>query len=57
MLLNPDIYVKNWNRMQNAADLGCFYDVKIAHVRFIKIHYVKYWYEICGVSVPLLHAL
>ena len=29
------VYVKDWNRMQNAADLGrggYFIDVKIAHV-------------------------
>ena len=25
MLLNPDKYVKNWNRMQKAADWGVFY--------------------------------
>ena len=42
MLYNPDIYVKNWNRLQNAADLGWvfFIDVKIAHVCYIYFHYV-----------------
>ena len=23
-VINPDIYVNNWNRLQNAAGLGCF---------------------------------
>ena len=50
--------VKNWNRMQNAADLGIFYQCE-GYACFIKFDFVRifsyYWYELCDVLVPVLH--
>ena len=55
--------MKNWNRLQNAADFGCFYRCEdcacVLHIILLRAQItqnVKYWYEICDVLVPILHA-
>ena len=62
-LLNPDIYVKNLYRLQNAADLGCFFYrcedcACMLHIILLCAQIsqnVKYWYEICDILVPILN--
>ena len=60
------MHVMNWNRMQNAADLGggVFYQCEeyacMLNIISLRAHFsqnVKYWYEIRDVLVPFLHAL
>ena len=58
------MHVKNWNRMQNAADLGVFYQCEeyacMLHIISLRVHFlqsVKYWYEMRDVLVPIFHAL
>ena len=53
--------MKNWNWLQNAADLGCFYQcedcARSENICSIISRNVKYLYEMCDVLVPILHAL
>ena len=55
--------MKNWNRTQNAADLGVFYRCEdcacMLHstLRAQISQNVKYWYEICDVFGTIFHAL
>ena len=56
--------LKNWNRLQNAADFGCYYRCEdcatMLHIISLRAQIsqnAKYWYEICDVLVPILHAL
>ena len=57
------MHVKKWNRMQNAADLGCIYQCDeyacTLHMILLRAHFsqnVKYWYEIRDVLVPFFCA-
>ena len=56
-----DKTVKNWNRMQNAADLeGVFYQSDAYAYMLYRAYFsqsVRYWYEICDVLVPIFHML
>ena len=56
--------MKNWNRLQNAADLGFFYRCEdcacMLHIFSLRAQIsqnVKYWYEICDILVPILHSV
>ena len=58
------MYVKKWNRMQNAADLGVFYQCEeyacMLHIISLRAHFsqnVNYWYEIRDVLMPNFQAL
>ena len=58
------MHVKNWNRMQNAADVGVFYKCGeyacMLHIILLHAHFsqnVNYWYEIRDVLVPMFHEL
>ena len=66
LLENNVMYVKNWNRMQNTADLGggVFYQyeehVCMLHIILLCAHFsqkVKYWYDVRDVLVPIIHQL
>ena len=55
--------MKNWNRLQNAADLECFHRCEdcacMLHIISLRAQIsqnVKYWYEICDVLLPILNA-
>ena len=63
-LYNHAMHVKNWNRMQNAPDLGVFYKCEkyslMLHIISLGALFsqnVKYWYEICDVLVSIFHVL
>ena len=57
--------MRNWNRLQNAADLRCvFYRCEdcacMLHIISLRAQIsqnVKYWYEIIDVLVPILHSV
>ena len=60
--------MKNWNRIENAADLGewggVFYQceeyARILHIVLLRAPFsqnLKYWYEIRDVLVPIFHML
>ena len=38
--------VKNWNRMQNAADLGYLNNARNAHVCYMKIAFVRIFHKV-----------
>ena len=51
-----DKIVKNWNRMQNAADWGwVFYECE--EYACMLYESVRYWYGICDVLVTFLRAV
>ena len=53
-----DKTVKNWNRMQNAADLGVLYQCEEYACMLYRAYFsqtVRYWYEIYDVLVPMFH--
>ena len=56
--------LKNWNRMQNAADSGVFYQCEeyacMLYEIWLRAYFsqsVRYWYEICDALVPIFHVL
>ena len=53
------MYVKKWNRRQNAANWGIFYQFEehacMLHILSLLAHFsqnVKYWYEMRDILVP-----
>ena len=68
IFINYALHVKNWNRLQNAADLGeggggyfisvtntkCYIKFDFLRVSHIR---VRYWYEIRDILIPIFHVL
>ena len=54
------MHVKNWNRLQSAADFGCILSMgcmlHIISLSALISQNVKYWFEICDDLVPIFHA-
>ena len=58
------VKLRKWNRMQNAADLGVFYQCEeytcMLYEILFRVYFsqsVRYWNEICAVFVPIFHVL
>ena len=61
-----DKTVNNWNRKQNAADFGVFYQREeyacVLYEIWLRAHFSqseRYWFEICDIHVllPILHSV